>query len=526
MHLGHKSRFTIYVYALNSASWSPQGSACGVKLILNLHHTLILSFEGRLMALSLSKTLEKLEVLREKGNVEEGIQHFLEKYNISRKEAKNELQDKLLRRTITYVYANCPYYKQMFDKLGLKPEDVHSKNDLEKIPILDRETLRERMNDVINKNLTISSIISTSGTSGKFLHLYLSYDELFVLSQMARIFPGLKSEPIKRKTILYIPSPFHGVSATFPSQTHQIITTIFDKSFQESVIHKFIDDLTTEYVSKDGVGRVSDIVVFPPYLRDITTILLDHGIDPKEVGIEKIHTTGSHVSPALRAMARACWSAEITDSYSLAEVLIGNAAQCDRRTDYHFTVTVIPEVVDPYTGERLELGEEGLLVLTTLYPFQQTMPLLRYSTGDIVSLTDDTCGCGFEGISIRKIVGRVGYCIDLAKLDLKRRFLSPYDVYDIVDEIPEITYTTDASIHNTLPKFFVEKTDLGNKQKITIHVELKKKVGKEREEEIRRKVENQLEEKYPEIATAIRNGTFELETRIYDYSTLQKHYVR
>jgi len=52
----------------------------------------------------------------------------------------------------------------------------------------------------------------------------------------------------------------------------------------------------------------------------------------------------------------------------------------------------LPEVVDAETGEQLPEGEEGVLVFTTLT--KEALPLLRYWTGDITSLSSEACACG------------------------------------------------------------------------------------------------------------------------------------
>ena len=66
----------------------------------------------------------------------------------------------------------------------------------------------------------------------------------------------------------------------------------------------------------------------------------------------------------------------------------------------------LPEVVDPKTGEVLEEGQEGELVITTLT--KEAMPLIRYRTGDLVSLTSDICNfCGRTMPRISKLTGRI-----------------------------------------------------------------------------------------------------------------------
>ncbi len=63
-----------------------------------------------------------------------------------------------------------------------------------------------------------------------------------------------------------------------------------------------------------------------------------------------------------------------------------------------------PEIIDPITGEQLEDGEEGELVLTTLT--KEGVPLLRYRTRDITSINTTPCACGRTFRRINRLKGR------------------------------------------------------------------------------------------------------------------------
>src|SRR5207245_545732 len=68
--------------------------------------------------------------------------------------------------------------------------------------------------------------------------------------------------------------------------------------------------------------------------------------------------------------------------------------------DDHF----LPEIVDPATGEPLGAGEQGELVLTTLT--KRAMPVVRYRTGDVTTLTTAPCRCGRTSARMGRLVGR------------------------------------------------------------------------------------------------------------------------
>lgn len=82
------------------------------------------------------------------------------------------------------------------------------------------------------------------------------------------------------------------------------------------------------------------------------------------------------------------------DIYGLSEICgPGVAMECVHQAGPHiFEDTFYPEIIDPETGHVLPDGTEGELVLTTLC--KQAMPMIRYRTRDITSLTSEPCACG------------------------------------------------------------------------------------------------------------------------------------
>jgi len=92
--------------------------------------------------------------------------------------------------------------------------------------------------------------------------------------------------------------------------------------------------------------------------------------------------------------------------YGLSEV-IGPGVACETADRQGLVVMedhFYPEVVHPETGEVLDDGEVGVLVLTSLT--KQAFPILRYWTGDLCSLTREPSPCGRTHARISSIVGR------------------------------------------------------------------------------------------------------------------------
>ncbi|MEM2110057.1 MAG: AMP-binding protein, partial [Candidatus Odinarchaeota archaeon] len=96
---------------------------------------------------------------------------------------------------------------------------------------------------------------------------------------------------------------------------------------------------------------------------------------------------------------------EVFLGYGLMEIGGGVASECSMHNGLHISTTVIPEIVDIKTGERVGVEEYGELVLTSLDRYG--MPFIRYRTGDVTRFIDGVCDCGLILPRIDYIKGRL-----------------------------------------------------------------------------------------------------------------------
>jgi phenylacetate-CoA ligase len=157
---------------------------------------------------------------------------------------------------------------------------------------------------------------------------------------------------------------------------------------------------------RDLGGQV--LVSTPSYALVIAQAVRDAGIDPSSLSLELGLFGGEPWTDGLRAeIERELPGLRAVNFYGLSEMCgPGVATECLQVRDGlhvnedHFLV----EVVDPESGAALGEGDEGELVFTTLT--KEAMPLLRYRTGDIGSLTFEPCACGRTFARIRGLRGR------------------------------------------------------------------------------------------------------------------------
>jgi phenylacetate-CoA ligase len=149
------------------------------------------------------------------------------------------------------------------------------------------------------------------------------------------------------------------------------------------------------------------LVSTPSYALVIAQAVLDAGTDPHSLGLQLGLFGGEPWTEELRVEIERVIGLKAMNFYGLSEMCgPGVAAEClVARSGLHVQEDhFLVEVIDHDTGATLPPGSEGELVLTTLT--KEALPLIRYRTGDLVSITLDPCECGRSTIRLMELRGR------------------------------------------------------------------------------------------------------------------------
>ena len=144
----------------------------------------------------------------------------------------------------------------------------------------------------------------------------------------------------------------------------------------------------------------------PSFVLHIAESLTERGGDPRTLGVRYGLLGAEPWTDALRAAIERAFGCRASDVYGLSEIIgPGVAGECEARAGLHVCDDhFLPEIVDPATGTARPPGVEGELVLTTLT--KRAVPMIRYRTGDITTLTTEPCACGRTSARIARIKGR------------------------------------------------------------------------------------------------------------------------
>ncbi|NHV45956.1 MAG: phenylacetate--CoA ligase [Candidatus Verstraetearchaeota archaeon] len=351
-------------------------------------------------------------------------------YKLSKKEII-EIQNKRLRAIIKYAYENSPFYRRKFSKIDI--DSIRTKEDLKKIPFTTKDDVRENY-PLGLLAVDFSKIIrfhASSGTTGNPTVVAYTKKDLENWTELcARCLElvGVTSNDVVQ--IAYGYGLFTG-GLGFHYGAEKIGAKVIPTSTGNTKRQiKLMKDLGTTV-----------ICCTPSYGLYLAETAKEENIDPKKDLKLRIGVFGAEPwSENTRKKLEENFVENAYDIYGMAELTgPGVAIECRYKNGLHvWEDYFIVEIIDPNTGEVLELGEKGEMVITTL--MKEAMPFIRYRTRDITILEDDQCDCGLDHARIMRILGRTddmlkirGICVfpsQIEEIILKTNGLSPH--YQII----------------------------------------------------------------------------------------------
>jgi len=296
------------------------------------------------------------------------------------------------RRQMEYVMENSPFYQKKYSEAGIRPDDIRTMDDLDKVPLTDPSDLAEEpFLFLCLSQSKIARTFSTSGTSGKPKRLFYTNDDL--LNIVDSIAAALRSAGLKSSETLHIMFP--AVVAWDPSL---MLESACKVAGLKSVVCSAVDVDEQLKVMKEQETKV--IIGLTSFIYRVTVLARDK-TDLRAMGLKAIICSSEPLSEAVRAEMEDAWGCKCLSQYGLTEMGLATTIECYMQTGLHINeADFMVEVIDPDTGKRLPPGEEGELVWTSL-SFQGS-PLLRYRSYDISHYIMPPCECGHV------TVGKIG----------------------------------------------------------------------------------------------------------------------
>lgn len=311
---------------------------------------------------------------------------------------KEALQLERLQMAVKRAYENVPYYKKRFDELGIKPEDIKTLDDIEKLPFTTKDDLRDAypfgMFAVPRKEIV--EVHTSSGTTGKPTVSGYTRGDLEIWGEvMARglCMFGVTEDDIIQNTHGY--GLFTGGFGVHYGAQKMGATVIPISTGQTKRQIEIMQDFGT-----------SIMIFTPSYGLYLAEEIEEEGIDTKSMGLKAIGFGAEMWTEEMRQEIQKRFNAPAYNIYGLTEVMgPGVGLECSERDGLHLSEDhFYPEIIDSQTHEVLPDGERGELVLTTLT--REGTPLIRFRTKDVTKLTRGKCKCGRTLVKMDRVTGR------------------------------------------------------------------------------------------------------------------------
>lgn len=309
-----------------------------------------------------------------------------------------ELQLKRLKKTIESA-KNSSHYGKLFNDLNITSENIHSLDDLRKIPFTTKDDLRNcypfGMASIPLKDCV--RVHSSSGTTGNptvVLHSRKDLDEW--ANQVARcmFMVGLRDTDVFQNTSGY--GMFTGgLGFQYGAEKLGALTVPAAAGNTKRQI-KFITDFGTTCLH-----------IIPSYATRLAEVFYELGIDPrKETKLKTICIGAEPHSEEQRKRIEQLLGVKAYNCFGMSEMNgPGVAFECTEQNGLHIWEDyVIVEIIDPVTLEPVPDGTIGELVLTTIN--REAMPLFRYRTRDLTRIIPGTCPCGRTHKRLDRFKGR------------------------------------------------------------------------------------------------------------------------
>ena len=308
------------------------------------------------------------------------------------------LQLERLKATVKRCEDRVPFYRKKLRDAGVNWKDIKTLDDVEKLPFTTKSDLRDNypfgMFAVPTRDIV--RIHASSGTTGQPTVVGYTARDIDVWSElMARSIVAGMGEKTDIIQVAYGYGLFTGGLG----------------------FHYGVERLGASAIPISGGNTKRQIRVMvdlgstilcctPSYALFMAETAAEIGVDFKQLKLKSGIFGAEPWSDQMRDKVERLLNLSAFDIYGLSEVMgPGVSIECEQKKGLHiFEDAFLAEIINPESGKRLAVGEQGELVFTTLN--KEGLPLLRYRTKDITSLDDTPCDCGRTHVRMRRVRGR------------------------------------------------------------------------------------------------------------------------
>ena len=365
------------------------------------------------------------------------------------RESMKKLQLERLQQTVRTCYEKVPFYKKKFDKMGIKPEDIKSLDDITKLPFTTKYDLRDEYPFGLNA-VPMDQIVrihASSGTTGKpVVGTYTKNDIDNWAEGAARVLAVGDVGPGDVVQVSYVYGLFTGGLGAHDAAGKlgavQLPTSAGNSEKQIMLMKDF--------------GSTA-LCCTPSYALHLCEVMAKMGVKKEDLKLRVGFFGAEPWTWGIRREIEEKMGIKAIDIYGLTEMSgPGVGGECEYQDGTHIWEDMFyPEIINPETLEPVAPGEEGELVFTSLC--KEAMPIIRYRTRDLTHLIYEPCKCGRTAVRIGKILGRSDDMLIIRGVNV-----FPSQIESVLSEFDAFT-----------PQYFITVDRIDNEDTFDLDVELR-----------------------------------------------------
>lgn len=323
---------------------------------------------------------------------------FLEESQWWSRSEIEKYQMECLHKMLDHCYRNVPYYRKAWTSAGVKPADITTLADLQKLPVLKKEDIAPNVDQLISVLHKKSRLhfCHTSGTTGKSLHFYNELKDVQFQWAVWWRFRRRFGIPFDVAYATFTGQPVIPLNASRPPYWR------YNRFSKQTIftMHHILPDKVGRIVRRLNQGDFEYYSGYPSILYRLANEMIDQNLTitrpPKIIftGVEKLFESQ-------RALMSRVFGCPVTDQYGFSEGC-GNASRCEQdlyHEDFEYGILEC--------GEPMNLDAQttrGKIIATGFA--NQAMPFVRYEVGDIGTWKAMECACGRKSRVLMEVDGR------------------------------------------------------------------------------------------------------------------------
>lgn len=332
-----------------------------------------------------------------KGHDTVAIRKAMEQSQWWDRERINNFQLARLKNLITHVYQHVPYYRNIMDEHQIKPTDISTFNDLQRLPLLTKPLIKQHTDELKADTNPQLQRFNTGGSTGEPLIFYIGKER--VTHDVAAKWRATRwwDVDIGDPEIVVWGSPVElGAQDRVREFRDKLLRTALIPAFEMS------EDNLSKFVERIRQTRPKMLFGYPSSLSLIARHARKQGIAMDDLGIKVAFVTSERLYDEQKNDIEKIFGCPTANGYGGRDAGF-IAHQCPSGSMHITAEDIIVELVDS-NGDVVPHGIPGEVVITHLATGE--FPFIRYRTGDVAVLDDATCECGRGLPLLKEIQGR------------------------------------------------------------------------------------------------------------------------